>query len=156
MAVDVFVKLAWVIGQIGDDEAGISLIAEQMLGFADDASQPAPSAGGIEEFPEAAMRLAIDEVLLPHEIEVELEVALQHGIAGQAEQIEDIVAFAPIHDAMPAEAAVAAKDDADIWPGLTQAAHEQLQDRPGMQRRIDLGGTQIGDQEMIAAHDVER
>ena len=156
LAVNVFVKRAWLADQVGDHEAGISLVAGEMLGLGDDASQSAPGAGGIQKLPEEAMRFAVELVLLPHLIEIELKVALQYFVACQTEQIMHVVAFAPIHDAMPAEAAVASENDADIRPRLPQPADEQFQDGAGVQGRIDVRRPQISDQEMIAAKDVER
>ena len=56
---------------------------------------------------------------------------------------------------MPAEAAVAAEDDAHARPLPPEARHEQLQYRPRMLRAVDLRAAQIRDKQPVAAEHVE-
>lgn len=147
------------VGQIGDDKAWIGLAvlgSGQIFGLANDATHSAPCAGGIKEFMEESMGLAVDGAPLSDRVELELNVALQDGIACQAEQIKDVVSLAPVHDAMSAKAAVAAEHDADVGPFLAKALNQKLKDRPGVQGSVDVGRPQVGDQQVIAAMNVER
>ena len=84
-----------------------------------------------------------------------MHVALQHRIACQAEQIKDAVTLAPVHDAVSAETAVAAQHDADVGPFATEPLDQKLQDRSRVPSGIDVRRPQIGDEEMIAAMNVE-
>jgi hypothetical protein len=51
---------------------------------------------------------------------------------------------------MAAEARITLKNDAHFGPNLTQSLHQQRQDRPGMLGSIDLAGSQITHQQLIA------
>ena len=77
----------------------------------------------------------------------------QPAVAGQAEGVTDAVAVAPACQPPAAEAAVSAEDDPHAGPRLAQAAHQQLGDGAGVQRRIDIGRPQVGRQELAAAED---
>ena len=57
---------------------------------------------------------------------------------------------------MAAEAAVATEDDPHPRPGSTEPLHQERQNGPGMLGGVDVGGTQITYQQLVAAEDVQR
>ena|SRR5450755_806158 len=57
---------------------------------------------------------------------------------------------------MPTEAAVATQDDAHVGPCLPEPLDQKLQDGAGVQGGIDVRRSQVGNQQMIAAQDIER
>ena len=82
--------------------------------------------------------------------------AFEHGVAGQAQDVADVVGIAPAHQSPAAKAAVAAEGDADVGPDLAQAGDEQFEDGRGVVIGADVGGSQVGDEQLRAAEDVER
>ena len=67
-----------------------------------------------------------------------------------------VMALAPGQQQTTAEAGVAAKDDAYPGPRLAQPGDQQFQNPRRVQRRILLRRTQVGDQQLLTAEDVER
>ena len=59
---------------------------------------------------------------------------------GQAHDVVHIVAIAPSQELPPEKAAVAAKDDSSVGPGLSDAADEQLENRAAVLGGVDLAG----------------
>ena len=84
------------------------------------------------------------------------DVAEQPDIAGQADQVVDGVLPAPGHQLLASEAGIGTPPDADLGPTLAQLAHDarDLLNRAG--GRVDVGGPQLGAQQVIAAEDIER
>ena len=79
----------------------------------------------------------------------------QDLIARQAEDIGHGVALAPAHQVLAREAAVAAQQDVDVGPSFADHpddAADLVARTPGA---IDVGGSELGEQEMAAAEDIE-
>ena len=57
LAVNVFVKKACIVREIGDNEAWVGFVADQVFGLGDDPAFTAPGGGGVSEFTEDAMGL---------------------------------------------------------------------------------------------------
>ena len=66
------------------------------------------------------------------------------------------MAVAPAEHAPAAKAAVSTEDDLHLRPDLAEAFDQQGQNRPGMQRRVDVGGPQVGGEQLIPAEDIQR
>ena len=80
----------------------------------------------------------------------------QDLVARQAEDIVHGVALAPAHQVLAREAAVAAQQDVDVGPSFADHpddAADLVARAPGA---VDVGGSELGEQEMAAAEDVER
>jgi hypothetical protein len=74
---------------------------------------------------------------------------------GSAFLAYDCVAITPIEQAVTAEAAVAAKDDAHFRPDLAQPLDQQRQDCPGMLGAVDVAGAQVVHQQLLTAEDIQ-
>lgn len=79
----------------------------------------------------------------------------KNRVAGQAEEIANVVVVAPTHEAPSTKAAVATQSDAYVGPDLSQALHQQLDDGPGVSSAIAIGRPQVGDEESCATKDVQ-
>ena len=100
----------------GDDKAGIGTV-QRVLGLADNPPLPAPTvARAIAEVVEHPRRLARRGTEAPRFRNLLAEHCLKAGIACQTEHIIDAVRFAPPHQLVGGEAAVAAQDDAHPPP----------------------------------------
>ena len=80
----------------------------------------------------------------------------QDIVARQAEDIVHGIALAPAHQVLAREAAVAAQQDVDVGPSFADHpddAADLVARAPGA---VDVGGSELGEQEMAAAEDVER
>ena len=80
----------------------------------------------------------------------------QDLVALQAENIVHGVALAPAHQVLAREAAVAAQQDVDVGPSFADHpddAADLVARAPGA---VDVGGSELYEQEMAAAEDVER
>ena len=79
----------------------------------------------------------------------------QDIVASQAEAVIHGISLAPAHQVLAREAAVAAQQDVDIGPAFP----DHRDDAPDLVARtpgaIDVGGSELGEQEMAAAEDIE-
>ena len=79
----------------------------------------------------------------------------QDLVARQAEDVIHGISFALAHQVLAREAAVAAQQDVDLGPAFP----DHRDDAPGLVARtpgaIDVGGSELGEQEMAAAEDIE-
>ena len=166
----VFHVAAWAIGvfvefpgrdlvaiQGGDEEAAALLVSGLVFDLGDDAPWPCPGSGfgDVVEIAVGADRLA----------------GFDHGhgglapgmagfleqdlVASQAEDKIHGVALAPAHQVLSREAAVAAQQDVDLGPAVPDHpddAADLVARTPGA---IDVGGSELGEQEMAAAEDIE-
>ena len=79
----------------------------------------------------------------------------QNLVARQAEDVIHGISFAPTHQVLACEAAVAAQQDIDVGPAFPDHrddAADLVARTPGA---IDVGGSALGEQEMAAAEDIE-
>ena len=81
---------------------------------------------------------------------------LDAAVLCQADEIAHVVAFAPGQNPPPAEARVAAQDDAHVRPGRAQPFDQQFEDGASVFGGIDVGRPQVGHQQLLAAEDVQR
>ncbi len=80
----------------------------------------------------------------------------QARVLGQPNDVIDLVPITPTQHLPAAEARVASKDDLHIGPALSQPGDQQLEDCPSVAGRIDIAGTQVTHQELLAAENIER
>ena len=79
----------------------------------------------------------------------------QDIVARQAEDVIHGISLAPTHQVLAREAAVAAQQDVDVGPTFADHpddAADLVARTPGA---IDVGGSELGEQEMAAAEDIE-
>ena len=79
----------------------------------------------------------------------------QDIVARQAEDVVHDVALAPAHQVLAREATCAAQQDVDVGPSFADHpddAADLVARAPGA---VDVGGSELGEQEMAAAEDVE-
>ena len=110
-AIDVFVEMAGLAGERGDDIAGIEA-ARGGLQAGDDPAFAAPGAGGVGEGGEGPHPVCAG--LGPAHLEVVGHLVCEGGkrpIAREAEDVVDAVLLAPGHDLRTAVMAVAPEDD---------------------------------------------
>src|SRR5262249_41628507 len=81
---------------------------------------------------------------------------LEHGVARQARDVAGAVAVTPAHQPPAPETPVSTEDDAEAGPGRAQASDQQFQDGAAVPGGVAVGGPQVGDQELLAAEDVQR
>lgn len=127
------------------------------LGLGHDPAPAAPAlARGPQEVLEAAGGPAGEGALCSGLLQFSSDVPGQPDITGQAEQVLDGVLLAPVHQFLTGEAGIGAQHDAQLGPALAQLAHDarDLLNRAG--GGGDVGGPQLGAQQVIAAEDVER
>jgi hypothetical protein len=115
-----------------------------------------PAVGGIAKFPDLALLHPAGGILfgqgqLGHRYD-----GLQACIARHAEHVAHAMALAPAHQALAAEARIAAHDDRHIGPRLAQPRDEQLDERRGVLGSIDAAAAQIAGEQRIAAEHVQR
>ena len=126
-----------------------------VLGLGDHGAWLIPGVGAVGEAGEEPLPLAGGLALGGGLIHEGLGQCQQAGILGQAHDVVHAVALAPAEHLPAAEARVAAEDDLHVRPHLAEALHQQGQDGPGVPGRVDVGGAQIGHQQLAAAEDVE-
>jgi len=80
----------------------------------------------------------------------------QDIVAGEAEDIVDVVGLAPVHQVRAGEAGIAAHQDLDRRPGLPDASDDAFDGRLRALGAVDIAVTQLGQQEMRAAIDIQR
>ena len=108
--------------EIGDDEAAVDTLGSG-LDAGDDAALDYPTLGGVVEFTVATdlFRPAVEAADGGILGEI-ADLAQQHAVAGEAEDVADALALAPCHRLGPAVMAVAAHQNLDRRPAGTDAA----------------------------------
>ena len=123
LAIEIVVERVGGQVEIGDDKARVGALAA-VLQTRDDTALDVPLVGGIAKLADHALldSLADEggfEFLFPG-----LDVTVQAGIARDTDDVADAAAFAPADQALAAETGIAADDEANLRPGLTQACDE--------------------------------
>ncbi len=153
-AIHVFIEMPPVAGKGGRDAAVVRPEAV-VLRLGDHSAVRLPRPRAVHELAEQ-LRLRLQPREQRPRVLAQLRAErLQAAVPGDADDVVHAVAFAPAEHPVPAEAAVAAEDDAHARPLLPEARHEQLQDRPRVLRAVDLRAAQIRDQQPVAAEHVE-
>ena len=143
--------------QGGDEEAAALFVSGLVFDLGDDAPGPGPGSGfgDVVEVAVGADRLAGFDNGYGGLAADPLCFLEQDIVARQAEDVIHGISFAPTHQVLAREAAVAAQQDVDVGP--TFADHPD--DAPDLVARtpgaIDVGGSELGEQEMAAAEDIE-
>ena len=76
-------------------------------------------------------------------------------VARQAEDVIHGVALAPAHQVLAREAAVVAQQDVDVGPTFADHPDDAADLVARTSGAIDVGGSELGEQEMAAAEDIE-
>ncbi len=137
--VDLFVKRLRLAGQIGHDIARVAALAH-MFGFEDDPAPASPGSGFIVQIGKHALFLLCCFILCPGLLNPELAQTLQTPVFGQADDIANVLALAPVQHPVPTKAAVAAEGDLNVRPSLAQALDQQGQNRPAMLGSVYVTG----------------
>ncbi len=159
LTVDVFVKRAGVAGEVGNDESGVRfavVTAAEVFRLDDHSAWSIPTFGGVVKRAEEAMTPTVDGVGGGDLSDPLGGLAFEYGVAREAENVANIVVVAPTHESPAAESRVAANRDGDIGPDLTQTDGQQLHDGGGMARRINVGGAEVGHEQLRPTEDIER
>src|SRR6476620_1714725 len=107
-AIDLLIERLGQARQIGDDEAAVGTLGSS-LDAGDDAAIDVPAFGGVAEIAVAADLFSLAGDAAESGVLVErADLAQQHRIAGQSEDVADALALAPCHCFGPAVMAVAA------------------------------------------------
>ena len=77
-------------------------------------------------------------------------------VSGQSEHVVHVLLLTPGHDLLATEAGVRPDDDVDIRPRLPDPRHDARKFLDGSSSSIDVGRTESGAQQVLAAEDVER
>ncbi|CAB4243990.1 protein of unknown function [Methylacidimicrobium sp. AP8] len=143
-------------GERGHDKARI-LPSFQVLGFGDHPALPRPAAqGAVGKLGKEAGRLATRLVQTTGLLHRPLNGPAQALVARQAEEVVDLMGFAPSHDLFPAEARIGPEHDPDSGPTGTELFHDPAHLRKGARRRILVRWPKPDAKELIASKDVER
>ena len=154
-AVETVVEITALAREVGHHEARVGALGA-VLETRDHPAHAVPGLGAVDEFGEAALLEAARLEQAGGLRHLGFCQAHQPGVPGQADDVIHGVALAPAEQPPAAEARIRAHDDARLRPHRAQARDQQLQDAGGMLRRVDVGRSQIGDQQMVAGEDVER
>ena len=141
-AVDIFIEMAGVSAERGDDVAGVEA-ARGGLQPGDDPAFAVPRTGGVVEGGEAPHLFGAG--LGAAHLEVVGDAvceAVQHGIARQAEDVVDAVLLAPRHGLGPAVVAVSPEGEPGARPVPADAAHQVLEEGADLGARRRLAGAQ--------------
>ena len=82
--------------------------------------------------------------------------AVKPCVLRESDAVTHAVVLAPAEHAMAAEAGVGAQDDPHRGQAWRKPVHQERQNRPSVLGAIDLGGSQIRHQQLLAAEHVER
>ena len=153
-AVHFFVKIPSVAPEAGHDAAVVRALGV-VLRLDDHAAVRLPRPRLVHELAEQLhmpLRLAEQPRGLLPELRPE---RLQAAVPGDPHDVVHAVALAPAEHPRPAEAAVAAEDDAHAGPLPPEARHEQFQYRARVLRAVALRAAQVRDKQPVAAEHVE-
>ena len=155
LAVHALVQRLGLAFEVGDDEPGVAAL-RPVLDAGDDPAAPVPGAGVVVELGEQP---ALDsrrlEALLGR-LAPQGRLALEHPVAGKADDVPDIVPLAPGQHPVPAKGGVPPQHDAHLGPLAAKAFDEQREYRPGVARRIDVRGAKVGAKQLRAAKHIQR
>ncbi len=154
LTVETVVEVGRFSFKIGHDEARIVALATEFEA-GDHPPRTIPTVGGIAEFPDPALFAAALGVGLFHQSLPPFDLAMQTGVAGQADHVADLPALAPANQALATEARVAPDDDPHRRPGLAEPSDQELDDGRRMPGAIDPAAAQHAGQHGLAAEDVE-
>ena len=141
-AVDIFIEMADISAERGDDVAGVEA-ARGGLQPGDDPAFAVPRTGGVVEGGEAPHLFGAG--LGAAHLEVVGDAvceAVQHGIARQAEDVVDAVLLAPRHGLGPAVVAVSPEGEPGARPVPADAAHQVLEEGADLDARRRLARAQ--------------
>ncbi len=114
--------------QIGDDEAAVGALGTGLDAGDDAALDLVPAFGGVAEIAVAPNLFSLAcEATQSGVFGERADLAQQHRIAGEPEDVADTLALAPRHRLGPAVMAVAAHDDLDCRPASADAADDMTQ-----------------------------
>ena len=136
--------------QGGDDEAGVGA-AGQDLGFGDHAALSGPAfVGAIREVSEESdgLLLLVEEGLGLSQLGG--DGVLEAAVAGQAEEIVDLILLTPVHQLFTGKAGVGPQQDLDLRPDTPQAGDDALDLFEGIGGGIDVGGPEQSQEQMVA------
>ncbi len=182
----VFHVAAWAIGVFvefpgrdlmaiegSDEEAAALFVSGLVFDLGDDAPWPGPGSGfgDVVEIAVGADRLAGFDHGYGGFAADPLCFLEQDIVARQAEDVIHGISFAPTHQVLAREAAVAAQQDVDVGPSFADHPDDAFADHPDdafadhpddaadlvarTPGAIDVGGSELGEQEMAAAEDIE-
>ena len=154
-AVDIFVEMAGLASERGDDVAGIEA-AGARLQPGDDAAFAAPGAGGIGEVGEAAYLVRAG--LGATDLEVVGHLVCESGkraIARETEDVVDAVLLAPGHGLRAAVVGVSPEDDPGARPVAADAADQVLDEGANLGPRRRLARAQENRHRLAALHMVD-
>src|SRR4030042_975358 len=154
-AIDLIVKLLRPARKVGNDESGIVPLFK-MLGLDYNTTLFIPGAGSITEFAEETLFLAGLSKLLGGRIHPGTGQLLQHTIADQTNDITDIMLITPSHQSPATQPTIPTKDDLNVRPLPAKPLHQQLQNRPAVQGRINIRRPKIRHQQLTGTEHVQR
>jgi hypothetical protein len=126
-AIDLLVERLGQARQIGDDKAAVGTLGPS-LDAGDDTALDIPALGGVAEIAVAADLYSLASN--PAQCGIlgqRADLAQQHRVTGQPEDVADALALAPRHRLGPAVMAVAAHDDLDCRPAGADMADDMAQ-----------------------------
>ena len=126
--------------QGGDDEAGVGA-AGQDLGFGDHAALTGPAflsaVGEVGEESDGLLLLVEEGLGLS---QLGGDGVLEAAVAGQAEEIVDLIVLTPPHQFFSGKAGVGPQQDLDPGPDPPQVGDDALDVHKGLGGGIDVGG----------------
>ena len=156
-AVEVLVQRAAVaVAEVGDDEAAVGAVAAG-LDAGDDAADPAPGLGGVEEVLEATDLAAARRGLEARRFLEAGEMPVERAGRGEAEDVVEALRLAPVEDLRAGVMAVGAKEDLHLRPVGPDRADEAAQKCPDLDALRPLRRAQDGgDEAALAIEDDDR
>ncbi len=85
-----------------------------------------------------------------------MDLVDEPGVAGEAEQVVDLVHLAPGHQRFAGKPAVAAQQDLDLGPALANAPDYPVDFLHRARAGVDVRATELGCQQVLAADHVKR
>ncbi len=156
---------------IGPPFVAAGAVGEQELLLHIAGVEATPAGLGLDDHPSSTLLPALgsvldeaeDTLLLPTLLEADsrrvVDVQSQLGqalVAGEADDVIDAVAVAPVENQRTAESAVASEDDLHLRPRLAQPPDQQGEDGAGVVSGIQRGRTQVADQQLVATEHEQR
>jgi hypothetical protein len=127
------------------------------LGLADDAALPAPAlARPVSEVLEAPGWLAALAVLLGGLGKLSRDLGDQPVILGQAEQVVDVVLFAPCHQIVAREPRIRPQQNAYLGPAPADLRNDPRHLLDRARAGVDIGPAQLGAKKVPPAKNIER
>src|SRR6202045_684042 len=137
--------------------AATALALRAFFGFADHATFAAPTVQrAVLEILEPSRRLACRNARLGGGRQIGGDLDVQPRVLRQTEQKLDVVGLAPGHQLLSREAGIGAKNDANFRPAGADSCDNPRNLIGRARARVDVGLAQFGDQELVAAENVQR